>query len=92
MPIEATRIAVDSLSCHDCDCGACLTATVAAMKVIEGVVYVGVDRRRLTLNVRYDDSRTGPDALREAVHSSGLSVAGSGPDTELPFTQPAIVG
>jgi len=74
MPIEVTRIAVDGLSCCDCDCGACLSAAVGSLKAIDGVVYVGVDRRRLTFVVRYDDSRTNPADLREAVLSSGLSI------------------
>ena len=78
MSIEVARIAVDSLSCSDCDCGACLTATVAAIKGIDGVVYVGTDRRRLALVVRYDGTRTDAEALNEAVRSCGLSIAPSG--------------
>jgi copper chaperone CopZ len=74
MPIEATRIAVDGLSCCDCDCGACLSAAVSSLKAIDGVVYVGIDRRSLTFVVRYDDTKTDPTVLREAVLSSGLSI------------------
>jgi copper chaperone CopZ len=77
MSIEVTRIAVDGLSCHDCDCGACLTAAVAAIKAINGVVHVGIDRRRLTTLVRYDESEADTAALRHAVMSSGLIVAPS---------------
>jgi copper chaperone CopZ len=77
MNIEVTRIAVDGLSCHDCDCGACLSAAVAAIKAISGVVHVGIDRRQRTILVRYDTSETDPVALRDAVVSSGLSVVGS---------------
>lgn len=77
MRIEVTRIAIDGLSCLDCDCGACLTAAVAAVKAIDGVVFVGIDRGRLALVVRYDDTRTDPAALRCAVLSSGLTVDAS---------------
>jgi copper chaperone CopZ len=77
MSIEVTRIAVDGLSCHDCDCGVCLTAAVAAIKAINGVVYVGIDRRRLTILVRYEESATDPATVRSAVMSSGLSIAAS---------------
>lgn len=74
MPIEVARIAVDGLSCLDCDCGACLTSAVAALKATDGVVHVGIDRRRLTFVVRHDGSVTNPAALRRAVLSSGLSI------------------
>lgn len=77
MSFEVTRIAVDGLSCRDCDCGACLTATVAALKAVNGVLYVGIDRRRPTLIVRYDASETDPAFLHKAVLSSGLSIAPS---------------
>lgn len=77
IPIEVTRIAVDGLSCHDCDCGACLTAAVGAIKAIDGVVHVGIDRRRLTIVVRYEDSEVDPAMLLNAVLSSGLSIVAS---------------
>jgi copper chaperone CopZ len=77
MPIEVARIAVDGLSCHDCDCGACLTSAVAALKAIDGVVHVGIDRRRMTFVVRHDGTEANPAALRRAVRSSGLSIAES---------------
>ena len=77
MSIEVTRIAVDGLSCHDCDCGACLTAAVAAIKAVSGVVHVGIDRRRPTILVRYEESVTDPVTLRNAVMSSGLSITAS---------------
>lgn len=78
MSVEFVRIAVDGLSCHNCDCGACLTAAVAAIEAINGVVYVGIDRRTLSLVVRYDTSQTDPVVLQNAVRSSGLGIAASG--------------
>jgi hypothetical protein len=75
MSIEVTRISVDGLSCQDCDCGSCLTGAVAALKAINGVVYVGIDRRRLAFVVRYDESETDAVSLRNAVLSSGLVIA-----------------
>jgi copper chaperone CopZ len=76
MPIEVARIPIDGLSCHECDCGACLGAAVAAIKEINGVVHVGIDRRRLIIHVRYDEAETDPAVFRDAVVSSGLGIAG----------------
>lgn len=78
MPIEITHIAVDGLSCVECDCGACLSSAVAALKAIGGVVHVGVDRRGMTFVVRHDGSVADEAALRTAVLSSGLSITESG--------------
>jgi hypothetical protein len=74
MSIEITRITIDALSCGDCDCGACLTTAVAALKAFDGVVYVGFDRRRMEFAVRHEESTTGTAALHETVQSCGLIV------------------
>lgn len=74
MPIEITRIPVDALTCHECDCGACLAAAVTAVKAINGVVYVGIDRRQWEIVVRHDESLAGESDLRDAVLSSGLTI------------------
>jgi len=74
MSIESTRIAIDALSCGDCDCGACLTSAVAALKAFDGVVNVSFDRRKLEFIVRYEESVTDTVVLHEAVQSCGLVV------------------
>ena len=74
MCIEITRIAIADLSCGDCDCGACLTSAVAALKAFDDVVYVGFDRLRMEFSVRHEESITGMAVLHETVQSCGLIV------------------
>ena len=74
MQIHVARIIVDGLTCQDCDCGSCASAAVAAIKQLEGVVYVGVDRRHPAFIVRYQDSTVGPEAMRSAVIAAGLTL------------------
>ena len=74
MSIETTRIAIDALSCGDCDCGACLTSAVAALNAFDDVAHVRFDRRKLEFIVRYEESITDTVALHEAVKSCGLIV------------------
>jgi len=74
MSIESARITIDAMSCGDCDCGACLSAAVAAIDAIDGVVYVGFDRRGPAFNVRYYRSTADAAALHEAVRSCGLVI------------------
>jgi len=58
-------------------CGRCLSAAVATLEAIDGVLHVGVDRRRLMLIVRHDEHRTDPAALRAAVRYGGLRLTAS---------------
>jgi copper chaperone CopZ len=54
-----------------------LTAAIAAIKAIDGVVHVGIDRRRLTILVRFNERETDAAELHGAVLSSGLSISTS---------------
>jgi len=74
MSIHVARIIVDGLTCQDCDCGSCASAAVAAIKELDGVVYVGIDRRSPAFIVRYQDSRARPESMRSAVTAAGLTI------------------
>jgi copper chaperone len=50
-------------------CGHCLNAVNSALARVPGVTVTSVQIGRASLS--YDESRVGPDAIRDAVHAAG---------------------
>lgn len=69
-----TRLAhpVSSLNCGGCDCGACLSETVAAIEQLDGAIHVRVDRTRTRFVVRCDAMSVDALELQELVQSAKL--------------------
>jgi copper chaperone CopZ len=68
----AEHIPVASFSCPGCDCGACLSDAVEAVRRIDGVLHVRVDRTRKSLVVRYDEATVGSTEFRDRIRQAKL--------------------
>ena len=75
MTIQRERIPVTRLTCSGCDCGACVTESVAKIGACRGVLYVGLDRCLPGFVVRFDDELIDLDTISSVITDARIELA-----------------